>query len=250
MVHVPINVSSCTKLILYLTATYPSTATFLNILETVSSIVDLFEIGVPTNNPKYDGPTVRMTHRAAELKGMEALDVLKGNVPRDFVIMAYMEDHVDKLELFLKKCAEVGARGVLMPDLLFDYYEMVEKFVNECRKFGLEPCFFISSKFPYREVERLVELRPLFIYLGLQACSGVRLPIFIERNVKIYRNIIGDRCPLIVGFAIKSPDDVKLLKRLRVDGIVIGSAFIKELSRCGIECGLKLLESLKRALVE
>ncbi|NPA70871.1 MAG: tryptophan synthase subunit alpha [Crenarchaeota archaeon] len=242
--------SSCTKLILYLTATYPNTTTFLNIIETVSHIVDMFEIGVPTTNPKYDGPTIRMTHRTAEVKGLNALDILRGNMSRDFIIMAYMEDHVDKLDIFLRKCAEIGAKGVLMPDLLFDYYDMVDKFVNECRRFGLEPCFFISSKFPYREVERLVTYRPLFIYLGLQACSGVRLPIFIERNVKIYKSIIGDRCPLVVGFAIKSPDDVRLLKKIGVDGVVIGSAFIKEIARCGVECGLKLLESLKRALVE
>ncbi len=250
MVRVPMTVSSCTKLILYLTATYPNTTTFLNVIETVSQIVDMLEIGVPTNNPKYDGPTIRMTHRMAELKGLEALEVIRGFTSREFIIMAYMEDYVNNLDIFLKKCAEIGARGVLMPDLLFDYYEMVEKFVNECRRFGVEPCFFISSKFPYREVERLVAYRPLFIYLGLQACSGVRLPIFIERNVKIYRSIIGNRCPLIVGFAIKSPDDVRLLKNIGVDGIVVGSAFIRELTRCGLECGLKLLESLKRALVE
>jgi len=237
-------------LILYLTATYPNTETFLNILETVSHLVDMFEIGVPTDNPKYDGPTIRMTHRGAELRGVRALEVLRGRVPREFVVMAYMEDHVNSLDLFLEKCAEAGARGVLMPDLLFDYHDLVEEFSKKCREHGLEPCFFISSKFPYREVDRVLSQRPLFIYLGLQACSGVRLPIFIERNVKIYRSIIGDRCPLIVGFAIKSPEDVKLLKKLGVDGVVVGSAFVRELSRCGLECGLRFLEDLKRALVE
>ncbi len=246
----PINVASCTKLILYLTATYPSVDMFLNVVETVSPLVDMFEIGVPTNNPKYDGPTVRMTHRAAELKGLRALEVLKGRVSRDLIVMAYMEDHVNSLDIFLQKCAEIGARGVLMPDLLFDYYDMVEMFSKSCREHGLEPCFFISSKFPYKEVERILAQKPYFIYLGLQACSGVRLPIFIERNVKIYKSLIGDRCPLVVGFAIKSPEDVKLLKRLGVDGVVVGSAFIREISKCGIECGVKLLESLKKALIE
>ncbi len=240
--------TSCTKLILYLTATYPSTKMFLDILEKSSRLVDMFEIGIPTQNPKYDGPTIRTTHKGSEVKGLKALDVVKNVALKDFVVMAYMEDYVDNIDVLFEKCSEIGARGVLLPDLLFDFYDMVDIYYRKCVEYSLEPCFFISSKFPYKWVEKLLRYRPFFIYLGLQACSGIRLPIFIERNVKIYRSIINDSCDLIVGFAIKSPEDVKLLVNLNVDGIVIGSAFIREVMSRGVEYGLKLLEDLKKVL--
>jgi len=242
-------VSPCTKLILYLTATYPNVDTFLTMLETCSSVVDMFEIGVPTENPKYDGPTVRMTHREAQIRGVDALKVVKGRISKDFVVMAYFEDYLNNLDKFFETSSEIGAKSILFPDLLFDYYDMVNLYYRKCLDYGLKPCFFISSKFPYREVERLLKYEPYFIYLGLQACSGIRLPIFIERNVKIYKSIIDNNCPLIVGFAIRRPEDVELLIKLNVDGIVIGSAFIKEFITCGLECGLKLLESLRKVIM-
>jgi len=60
---------------LYITATYPDSATFLEVLNRTRGIVDFYEIGIPTSNPKYDGPIIRMTHFKSQLKGLEAIKI-------------------------------------------------------------------------------------------------------------------------------------------------------------------------------
>ncbi|OYT25887.1 MAG: tryptophan synthase subunit alpha, partial [Thermoprotei archaeon ex4572_64] len=166
------------KLVLYLTASYPSVQKFKEIIEKTRSIVDMFEIGVPTVNPKYDGPTIRMTYREAEIKGLEAIKTLPA-ITSDFTVMSYLEDHLHHFEDFVNLVKSLSAKSILLPDLLFDYYDYIDLYVKLKKKYGVEPSFFISSKFPYRVVRKLLTYSPLFIYLGLQASSGIKLPLLV-----------------------------------------------------------------------
>ncbi len=237
------------NLVLYLTSTYPSVQKFKEIVEKCDSIVDLFEIGVPTLNPKYDGPTVRMTYREAELLGVKALEVICDlNIKRNFIIMTYLEDYLHDFEHFVNFVKSLGARSILLPDLLFDFYHYVDSYVKLCERYGMEPTFFISSKFPYKIVRKLLTYSPYFIYLGLQASSGIKLPLIVERNVKIMRELIGDSCRLYVGFAIRDVEEIKILRELGVHGVVIGSSFIKLLKDYGLIRALNFLKELKRSL--
>ncbi|ABW01876.1 tryptophan synthase subunit alpha [Caldivirga maquilingensis] len=216
---------------LYLTATYPSTKRFLETLDKISGLVDFLEIGIPTRNPKYDGPVIRMAHQGAELMGLNAVKVTDdyskyGKVP---VLMGYISDYVNSLNDVAKTASDVGAATVLFPDLIFDYPELIGRYIEVMRSNGLAPSFFISSKTPYRLIRSLSEQEPLFIYLGLYAATGIKLPIYIEQNVVTIRGVLGDAF-LIVGFAVNSPDMVRSLIKAGADGVVVGSAFIQRMS--------------------
>jgi len=94
-------------------------------------------------------------------------------------------------------------------------------------------------------VKRLSEYNPLFIYLGLYAATGIKLPIYVEQNVTTIRGIIGDTF-LVVGFAVNNPDMVKSLIKAGADGVVVGTAFIQRMSN--LESALSLLKWLRGGL--
>lgn len=173
----------------YVTATYPNKNDFLNAIRCLSEVSDFLEVGIPTNNPKYDGPVIRKTHFASELKGLDAVNVAKyGKVPT--ILMGYVEDYVNNLELVAKVASEAGASSVLFPDLLFEHLDKLEEYVMAMRNHSLRPTFFISSNTPHRLVNVLVRYEPLFIYLGLYAATGIKLPLYIERNIKEVRKLV------------------------------------------------------------
>jgi tryptophan synthase alpha chain len=232
---------------LYLTATYPSVRHFIEALNGVRGLVDFLEIGIPTGNPKYDGPVIRVTHHGAELKGLEAVKVVDdyGRYSKVPVLMGYVADYVDSLNEAASVARSVNAVSILFPDLIFDYPELIDRYVEVMVSNGLRPSFFISSKTPYKLVKRLSEYNPLFIYLGLYAATGIKLPIYVEQNVTTIRGIIGDTF-LVVGFAVNNPDMVKSLIKAGADGVVVGTAFIQRMSN--LESALSLLKWLRGGL--
>ncbi len=205
----------------YITATYPSKEAFLNAVKCLSNVSDFLEIGIPTQNPKYDGPPViRKTHFASELKGLDAVKVTRyGGVPT--ILMGYIEDYVDNMELVAETANEVGASSVLFPDLLFEHIDLLESYVGVMRDYSLRPTFFVSSNTPHRLIASLVKYEPLFIYLGLYAATGIKLPLYIERNVREVRKLVDD-VTLIAGFAINTPEMVRLVINAGADAWLLG----------------------------
>ncbi len=236
-------------LILYLTSSWPTTQECAKILSVLDRYADVVELGIPTRNPKYDGPTIRKTHLEAEKVGIEALvETLEKYSPkRDIMLLCYYEDYRDRLDLLMKVASQYGVKTILFPDLLFDYFEELERYVEYCRRYGIEPSFFISTKFPHHVAARLQDYKPYLIYLGVQAATGIELPLYVERNVKIFRNIVS-KTRLVVGFAISRPEQVRRLLELGIDGVVIGSELVRRLISGGIEELEKFLCEIRKAI--
>ncbi len=237
-------------LIPYVTATWPTVRECLQVLDLYVKYGDIIELGVPTDNPKYDGPTIRMTHREAEMRGLEALSTIleKFRSDRPVMILTYLEDHLSRLESFFSTISEYPqVRTVLFPDLLFDYYDMLERYVELCRKYRIEPSFFISTKFPYDLARALTKYSPYLIYMGAQAATGIELPIYVERNVRIFREILKD-VRFVVGFAISRRTQVEKLLQLGVDGIVIGTELVKRYKIGGLQAVEEFLKEVKETI--
>ncbi|NOZ88389.1 MAG: tryptophan synthase subunit alpha [Crenarchaeota archaeon] len=237
----------------YLTLGYPGPAEALEVLRSLEACVDFYELGLPTRRPKYDGPTVRATHRRAVEAGVEGLEALRllerGGLGKPFTLMAYLEDYLERpgLRGLLEEAAAAGALCVLLPDLPFDYPEMLEWYVDESLRAGLRPCFFASSRFPHGWLLRYAALRPLYIYLGLQPATGVELPIAVERNVRLARRLVGGSY-LLTGFAVRRPETAAALIRAGADAVVVGSAVIRALEEGGVGEARRLACSIYEAV--
>ncbi len=230
------------KLGVYLTPSYLNEK-----VKSVLEIVDFVELGIPTDNPKYDGPFIRKLHKESSVKGLRAFQYCYNiKFEKPLIVMAYMEDYLSNLKELFAESSKIGAISVLLPDLLFEYIEYLDDYVKLMKEFHMEPTFFISSKVPHKLITKLTAYNPLFVYLGLYATTGIKLPVHIEKNISIVRQLIGKQ-HLIVGFAIDSSETVKIIFKAGADGIVVGTAFLQAINK-SIESGLRFLESLKEVM--
>jgi len=225
----------------YILAGWPSADVYRKAVAAAAQVADFIELGLPSRNPKYDGPFIRRAHGEAE-------PVELGVVPGEVYVMAYWEDHAARPEALFEAAAAVGARGVLAPDLLIDFPSELGRYVELTRKFKMEPVFFVPGKFPHGLVRRLASYRPAFIYLGLYAATGIELPVYVERNIKAFREVAPDVF-LVAGFAIDSPQKAAAVVKAGADAVVVGTAFLRRL-RSSVEDAVAFLREIKRALQE
>jgi Tryptophan synthase alpha chain len=154
--------------------------------------------------------------------------------------MGYIEDYANRLELVAQVASEVGASSVLFPDLLFEHIDRLEDYVVTMRNYGLRPSFFVASNTPHRLVNLLVKYEPLFMYLGLYAATGIKLPLYIEKNIREVKRLV-DGTTLVAGFAINSPEMVRLVINAGADAVVVGTALVDKLGN-GEECRRFMME--------
>jgi tryptophan synthase alpha chain len=229
------------RLGVYILAGWPSAEVYRKAVAAAAQVADFVELGLPSRNPKYDGPYIRRAHGEAE-------PVELGLVPGEVYVMAYWEDHAARPEALFEAAAAAGARGVLAPDLLIDFPPELGRYVELARRFKMEPVFFVPGKFPHGLVRRLASYRPAFIYLGLYAATGIELPVYVERNIKVFREVAPEVF-LVAGFAIDSPQKAAAVVRAGADAVVVGTAFLRRL-RSSVEEAVAFLREIKRALQE
>lgn len=229
----------------YITAQWPDPAAFSSFLKALDGLADFVEVGIPTNNPKYDGPFIRSSHKSTPIKGLKAIEGIP--LPRNAVLMGYAEDFAGKFDELARAAAEAGATSVLLPDLLIDMPERLDDYVKAMKSHGLETTFFLPGKFPYQLAERLARHNPLFIYIGLYAATGIKLPVYVERNIRIAKAHIGDTY-LVAGFAIDSGEKARAVIEAGADGIVVGTAAMRLLKERGLDAALNLLVEIKGSI--
>jgi len=233
----------------YLTAGDPLTTCKELIKVLTASGVDLIELGIPTKNPKYDGPVIRASHKRAINAGItvEKAFSLIEETPARKVLLAYFDL---ALELgpkrFMESVSKSGVVSVLFPDLLIDYMDALDAYVKLCREYGLKPAFFVTSCFPHRLIAKLPSLNPSFIYLGLMASTGVLLPITVSKTIRIVKGLVGD-VPLLTGFALSRPQQIVTCVKSGADGVVVGSAVLRHLEKFA---GAEKLSKLKNYISE
>ncbi len=239
------------RLGIYIPLGYPEPRIFLEYIGSISGFVDILEVGVPTRNPIYDGPVIRRAHREILGKGVSPNHLRDyqelSELRCDLVALAYCSEICGDLDTTLRSISDLGFKCLLAPDLLIEYPEKLDQYMGASREHGLELCFFISSKFPYHLVEKISELEPYMIYLGLQASTGTSLPIQVLRNISIARELIKGRAPLAVGFGISSVDRLLAILGGGADIAILGTEVIRRLSR-GLGDAVGFVKSLSSAV--
>ncbi len=238
---------------IYIPIAYPNPETFSRVIDESSRYVDILELGVPSKKPIYDGPYIRRIHRSLVSSGVDYLSVARSvNRSLDGVgaaVLGYYRDLLgDRYGSFDDLASAIdNLRCILIPDLLIEYTDHLETYIDKSRTYGIETCFFISSKFPYRLVSRLARYRPYFIYLGLQASTGSDLPIHLVRNIGVARKLIGEGVKLAIGFGIDSPEKLRKLLASGADIAFIGTEFLRRLSQ-GVDDAFGFIRSMHDAL--
>ncbi|MCX8082636.1 MAG: tryptophan synthase subunit alpha [bacterium] len=240
-------------LIAYFTAGLPSTAGTVDIIKKAEqSGVDIIEIGIPFSDPIADGPIIQYASHLSLEKGTNTDNVfeicreLKNSVDIPYLLMTYYNPvYRYGIEKFVGRCAETGVSGLIIPDLPFEEGKEIREIL---KKRDIYLINFLTPFTPERRAEKIVKASDGFIYFITSAgVTGPREDFSKEmwEGLSVIRRV--SDIPVAAGFGISSVQQVKKLKE-KIDGVIIGSFFVKKVIDGKIKELWKEIKAIKKVL--
>lgn len=225
---------------IYFTAGYPrpeDTVTIIRELE--KNGVDMIEIGLPFSDPLADGPTIQESSTAALKAGMttkklfDQLKKVREDISIPLLIMGYFNPILQYgVEKFCEECAKAGIDGLIIPDLPVDVY--AENYRDIFEKHGLINVFLITPQTSEERIRYIDSVSKGFIYMVSSASVTGATSGFGEETKAYFKRIdsLQLKNPQIVGFGISDNETFEQATQY-AKGAIIGSAFIKHLTKHG-----------------
>ena len=227
---------------IYATAGFPQLKDTLQVLKELENAgVDLIEIGMPFSDPLADGPTIQESSTKALINGMttellfEQLKEVRNHQSIPLILMGYFNPVLQfGVEKFLKKAAEIGIDGVILPDLPLEVYE--RECIDLFEAYGLSMIFLITPQTPENRIRQIEQASTSFIYMVSTSSTTGAQEGFNQESMEYFRRIeaMNLQVPTVVGFGISNASSYHQATS-HSKGAIIGSAFIKALSKEGIE---------------
>ncbi len=225
---------------IYFSAGFPKLSDTVSIIQDLENNgVDMIEIGLPFSDPLADGPTIQESSTIALKNGMSTdllftqLKDIRKSVSIPLLIMGYFNPVLQYgVENFCKKCEEIGVDGLILPDLPLDVYQ--DEYEPIFKKHGLINVFLITPQTSEIRIRQIDNASEGFIYMVSSASTtGAKQGMGEEQEAYFERIARMDlKNPQIVGFGISNARTFQQATKT-AKGAIIGSAFIKMLSKKG-----------------
>lgn len=220
------------KLMSHLVAGYPTDElSFTAARALVDGGADILEIQLPFSDPSADGPAIQTActkvlergYRTTD--GLAFIEKLHKEFPKvKIYLMSYGSlVYTPGVENFCKRAAAAGVKGMIIPDLPFDYDEGL---TSACRANAMEN---IPVAAPSMSAERLSKLANAgfpYIYAALR--TGITgTDTKIDENTRNFLSAVAAGGSKIYGgFGISSGEQARALAD-KVEAIVAGSVFVR-----------------------
>ncbi len=217
------------KLVGYITASIPSNNFCIDLaLSMKDAGVDTLELGVPFSDPVADGPVIEKANQIAIEKGFKLEDLFKVSsqiAPEmDSLWMGYMNPFYHYgIENFLQKADEFGINGFIIPDVPNEEAKLLESLFKKYKKANIS---FVAPTHSENRIKQIVSNAEKFIYMVAYAgITGSGQKEDLSRIIETVKKY--SKTPLYIGFGV----DEKTCKEKSkgVDGVIVGSTFVKHL---------------------
>ncbi|EKU47095.1 tryptophan synthase subunit alpha [Staphylococcus massiliensis] len=215
---------------------------------------DYVEIGIPFSDPVADGPIIMEAGQEAIREGqttdkiLETLKQHRDHIKVPYILMTYY--HMIEVygeDAFFKACTEAGVYGLIIPDLP---YELLKQLKERHPNRKLKLISLISMTANEARIENIAKEAEGFIYtVTMNAITGQDGAFHPELKEKIEFIKRHAKVPVMAGFGIKTPKDVKEIAAT-ADGVVIGSEIVKRFKEGPDETTYQYLASIQAALNE
>nr|YP_009399253.1 Tryptophan synthase alpha subunit [Kapraunia schneideri]ARW68859.1 Tryptophan synthase alpha subunit [Kapraunia schneideri] len=227
--------NSVCSFIPFITAGYPSiNLTLEALIELDKQGADAIELGIPYSDALADGPLIQEASKCAIENGVniqsifDILQKVNNKIKAPIIIFTYYNPILVKgLESFICEIADLGVKGLIIPDLPLEESDYVI-YLCKCNK--IELILFISPTSCYKRILDIIKKSPGCLYLvSSTGVTGIRENLNGNINKSIYEALMMTDKMIILGFGISTPDQVDNILKFnsRVNGIVVGSAFTK-----------------------
>ena len=196
---------------------------------------DFIELGIPYSDPLADGPIIQLSASRALKSGtslsqvLDLLKNLKGKLNIPVILFTYFNPLLSfGFKRFCKIASDVGAAGVIIPDLPLEETKQYSKIAND---FDLDLILLIAPTTPIDRMKLISKRTRGFSYLvSVTGVTGERKNIEnrVENLICQLKEISCN--PVAVGFGISSPEHIVKVRQWGADGVIIGSAFVKRIS--------------------
>ena len=215
------------KLVAYITCAYPD-VNFTEdlILSMKESGVDFVELGIPFSDPVADGPVIEEANLKALESGFKMSDLFEVSkrVAKeiDTLWMGYFNPfYKNGVDFHLKKAKEYGIKGFIIPDLP---YEEAKSYKKDFNDYDISLIDFVAPTDSSKRINDIVQDAKTFIYLV--AYAGITGAGKDEDLSKVIENIRAvSKTDLFLGFGVNEKTAKE--KSKNVDGVIVGSAFVK-----------------------
>lgn len=209
---------------------------------------DLIELGIPFSDPTAEGPVIQAANIRALSGGVttdsifDMVERIRRNTDIPMVFMTYANVVFSYgVERFVKKAAETGMDGIILPDVPF---EEKEEFDSVCRQYGLD---FISLVAPtsHERISMIAKEASGFVYcVSSLGVTGMRSDITTDIGAMVKLVKTANDIPCAVGFGISTPEQAKDMAG-KSDGAIVGSAIVRLCEKYGEDCVPYIYEYVK-----
>ena len=233
------NLKSANKkaFISFTTAGFPEEDTSLEIIKSIAdSGAHIHEISFPHAEAQADGPIIQLANIESIKNGINfnkvisiAREARKYNQEIGLVMMGYLNNiFIYGIEKFAKEVSGI-IDAVICVDLPADVVEENE-LKEALKKENIALIKLITPTTSDDRIKKLVADAEGFIYsVNVAGITGVKSAEIDKVNAQISRIKKYTDLPVVSGFGIKTPEDVKNFSKSNADGIVIGSAIVEKI---------------------
>ena len=205
----------------------------------VEAGADLIELGIPFSDPTAEGPVIQGANLRALSGGVttdkvfDMVEKIRKNTDVPMVFMTYANVVFSYgTERFIKKAAEVGMDGLILPDVPF---EEKEEFDSVCQKYGLDLISLIAPT-SHERITQIAKEAQGFVYcVSSLGVTGTRTQITTDIGAMVKLVKAAKDIPCAVGFGISTPEQAKKMAA-QSDGAIVGSAIVKLCAAHGEKC--------------
>jgi len=198
---------------------------------------DILELGIPFTDPIADGQTIQEASVRALIANIKPSDVLelachirkKYDVP--IVLMTYFNlVYSCGPQIFMERARKKGVEGMIIPDMPV---EEAKQIIRLGRRNHMDIILLAAPTTPERRLRMIAKNTSGFLYLvSLLGVTGERNSLGEDAINLISRvKSLTDSLPVAVGFGISKPEHVVSALKAGADGVIVGSAIVRRISR-------------------
>jgi len=215
------------QLVGYITAGVLEQSATIDLIGAMSdSGMDALELGIPFSDPVADGPVIERAAQIALLKGFKfqsAIEITQAISPSiDTLWMGYFNSFYNRgMENIATLGEQIGLKGLIIPDLP---HEEGASYKQVLKDSGVALIDFVAPTDSQERITSLVKASDYFIYLV--AYAGITGAGKQEDLSAVIKSIKAQtQTPLYIGFGVDK--ETAKEKAALVDGVIVGSAFVK-----------------------
>ncbi len=199
----------------------------------VEAGVSYLEVQFPFSDPSADGPAIQQASSVAIEAGFRVDDgfALLSEIASETTVPVYLMTYASLVvsrgvERFCRSAADAGVRGLIVPDLPFDYDEGLYAAGHAA---GLEIVPVLVAGIGEERLQRVLEHAEKSVYVALRAGITGSETVLDDESLAFLDRVRSTGLRVFGGFGVRRREQVEALAP-HLDAVVVGSQFVRTLT--------------------